>query len=162
MCCSCALGVDYSTILLVNSVLKRAVPWAARTVSKHSQVITTTHDPVLARNEAARPYGNICQFKRLDGGLCLVAPYVDVAAVEGSKDPWLCAGELSACLSPPSCSNILILCYLRVCPRDMCAPLIYAYLGRVEVDALYTFAPGTSQLSAVKYPRSVFGVEPGA
>lgn len=27
--------------------------------------------------------------------------------------------------------------------------MIYAYLGRVKVDALYTFAPGTSQMSAV-------------
>lgn len=54
-----------------------------------SQIITAADDPVLARNEAAGSHRNVCQLKGLDGGLCLVAPYVDVAAVEGGEDPWL-------------------------------------------------------------------------
>lgn len=47
------------------------------------QIVTATHDPILACNEAARPHGDVRQFERLDCGLCLVAPYVDVTAVEG-------------------------------------------------------------------------------
>lgn len=55
--------------------------------------------------------------------------------------------SLSLCSSSWSTLHLSIVPHL---PKDFgCILLIYAYLGRVKVDALYTFAPGTSQMSAV-------------
>lgn len=98
MYCSCALGAGYGTTLIVSIFPGLAASQVVAPMGQHSQVVTATHDPILARNEAARPHRNVRQLERLDGGLCLVAPYVDVAAVEGGEDPWLCPGEMSAYL----------------------------------------------------------------
>lgn len=118
-------------------------------MGQHSQVITATHDPVLARNEAARPHGDVSQLKRLDGGLCLVAPYVDMAAVESGEDPWLCSGEMSVCLCPTFLPHRPLVLVYAVARGFRYPRLVYAYLGWVKVDALDTFAPGTGQVSAV-------------
>lgn len=105
----------------------------------HSQVITSADDPVLARDESARPHRDVRQLERLDGCLCLVAPYVDMAAVERREDPWLVPGDMSA-------SSTTILGPVPFFPpRSFPWVLVGSYLGRMEVDALYTLAPGTAQ-----------------
>lgn len=59
-----------------------------------------------------------------------------MATVQGGKDPWLFRIMLSASLVP----NFELPTKLRVVAKlDRCMD---AYLGRVKVDALYTFAPG--------------------
>lgn len=120
MCCSCGLGVGCITKArqhLCSPMPTWPIPsskcmgsiglWPLR---RHSQIITPADDPVLARDEAARPHRNIRQLERLDSGLCLVAPYVNVAAVEGGEDPWLSPSGLSAFLlcplRRPPCSSV--------------------------------------------------------
>lgn len=45
------------------------------------EVIRTANNPVLAGNEAARPYWDICKLKGLDYCLCLERPDVGMATV---------------------------------------------------------------------------------
>jgi hypothetical protein len=119
--------------------------------ARHSQVVATTYDPILPRNEATRPHGYIGQLKRLDRGLCLVTPYVDMAAVEGGKDPGLvlrtgCQLPFPCNRQPSSCSFCFVVALVY-------AVLVDAYLCRVEINALYSLAPGTVHVSVVSSVR---------
>lgn len=90
-------------IIWVGFLACRNTVWAQRrwpkpslAIQRHSQVITAAHNPVLARDEPTRPHRDVSQLERLDGSLCLVAPYIDMAAVERRENPWLFADDLSA------------------------------------------------------------------
>lgn len=101
MCCSCGLEVGCSTISLVSTCSLWRVACCRVWQGPDSQIITATDNPVLARNEAASTHGHVCQLERLDSGLCLVAPDVDMAAVEGGEDPWLFTPTCQLCLGRP-------------------------------------------------------------
>lgn len=114
-CCSCGLGVGCSCYQ-ASALIRRATLYsAALEVARegpgsHSQIIAAADDPILARNKATRPYGDVCQLERLHGGLRFVAPYINVAAVEGGEDPWLFAAACQLCarLSLSVASSIVV------------------------------------------------------
>ena len=95
------------------------------------EVIATADYPVLPSNKPASTDRDIGELEGFDDGLRLVRPDVHMAAVEGCEDLFISVSVVSL--------------FRSFTEEDGSA---YPWLGRVEVDALDSFATGQKVAAA--------------